>query len=120
MLNQQLKIMENLNFINILLAILGMVIHVCFKVIHTTSKSKQPFSLIQYLGNKMNYVRAVLTIASVVALMITAHDVAKYVGLLLPDGQVPSRLIFLVIGYFNHSIIRNALKMFKRRIDTAK
>jgi uncharacterized membrane protein len=108
--------MEKIQFTYLLLALLGAIIHKCFKVLKATKKAKEPFSFRVFLKDRMNYVRLLLTVASVLALMLMADDVSHIFGITLKDGSTAKSVTFFLIGYLNSSLIRNLLKVFKKRI----
>lgn len=106
--------MENLNLELMLLALLGMIIHILMKVVERKEKKANKFSLKVFFSDSMNWVRILLSISSVVALMIMSDDITDMMGITLSDGS-PARQIFAFgAGYLNHSMIRNVLKVFKR------
>jgi hypothetical protein len=106
--------MENLNLELILLAVLGMIIHVLMKVSERADKKQNKFSLKVFFSDSMNWVRILLSLTSVLALMIMADDVADVMGITLSDGAPAKEIFAFGAGYLNHSLIRNLLKMFKK------
>lgn len=105
--------MENINAQYLLLAVLGMVIHILMKIAERGNKKSSPFSFKVFFADKMNWVRIILSIVSVLALMLMADDLIDTLGIQLSDGS-PARSIFsFLAGYLNHSLIRNILKRFK-------
>jgi hypothetical protein len=106
--------MENLTLEYILLALLGMVIHILMKVANRGDKKNNKFSLKTWVQDRMNWVRLVLAVSSTVALMIMADDLANMLGVTLSDGSPANSVFAFGAGYLNHSLIRNVLKVFKK------
>jgi hypothetical protein len=105
--------MEDLNLQYVLLAVLGMVIHILMKIGERGNKKGNPFSFKVFFADRMNWIRIALSITSVLALMLMAEDLTDTLGITLSDGS-PARSIFSFgAGYLNHSLIRNILKRFK-------
>jgi hypothetical protein len=59
-----------------------------------------------------------MSIISVVALLIMAEEITDLLGINLSDGSPAKKLFSFLIGYLNHSIIRNILKSFNSRIGS--
>lgn len=105
--------MEDLNLQYVLLALLGMVIHILMKIGERGNKKGNPFSFKVFFADRMNWIRIALSITSVLALMLMAEDLTDTLGITLSDGS-PARSIFSFgAGYLNHSLIRNILKRFE-------
>jgi len=105
--------MENLNLQYILLAILGMAIHILMKIAERGNKKSNPFSFKVFFNDKMNWVRMALSLTSVLALMLMAEDLTDTLGITLSDGSPAKTIFSFGAGYLNHSLIRNILKRFK-------
>lgn len=105
--------MENLNWEYILLAVLGMVIHILMKIAERGNKKSNPFSFKVFFADKMNWVRIALSLTSVFALMLMAEDLTDTLGIQLSDGSPAKSIFSFGAGYLNHSLIRNILKRFK-------
>ena len=106
--------MENLSFELLLLAFLGMVIHILMKVASRKDKKTNKISLKVWAQDKMNWIRLALSILSTLALMIMSPDVIDMFGIKLSDGSPAIKVFAFGAGYLNHSIIRNVLKAFKK------
>lgn len=106
--------MELLQVEYVLLAFLGMILHILMKVMEQMKKSKSKFSFKTFFTDSMNWVRIIMSIISIMALILMADDLSEIIGIQLKDGS-PARSIFAFgAGYLNHSMIRNVLKMFKK------
>ena len=106
--------MENLTLTNIALALLGMTIHILMKISERKNKTKKA-SLIEFLAEKMNWVRITLALLSTFAILLMAHDLGNIIGVTLDDGTVAMSVVSFLAGYSNHSLIRNVLKIFKKQ-----
>ena len=104
---------ENLHLEYLLLAFLGMIIHILMKVAERKEKVNNPFSLKVFFADKMNLVRILLSLTSVLALMLMADDLTDTLGITLSDGSPAKTIFSFGAGYLNHSLIRNILKRFK-------
>lgn len=104
--------MENLSFEYLLLAFMGMLIHVLMKVYERNDKSK-PFSLKVFFKDSMNWIRIGLVVCSVIALMLMAEDLTDILGIKLTDNSPAKSVFSFLAGFMNHSLIRNILKRFK-------
>ena len=105
--------MENFNYEYLVLALLGLLIHILMKIAAKTSK-KNKFSLKVYFADRMNFVRIAVSILSIVALLMMALDLSDMMKITLSDGSPAITVFAFLTGYFNHSLIYNVLKMFKR------
>jgi hypothetical protein len=108
--------MENimgLSFDSLLLAFLGVFIHVLMKIQNRKDKTEK-FSFVTFFGNSMNWVRIMLTLASVIALLLMADDLSALLGVKLEDGTTAYSFFAFGAGYMNHSLILNVLKLFKK------
>lgn len=106
--------MENLNFELLLLAFLGMVIHIFMKIANRKDKKTNKFSFKVWFSDRMNWVRLILSIASTIALLIMSPDLIDMFGIELSDGSPAIKVFAFGAGYLNHSLIRNVLKVFKK------
>ena len=61
--------MENLNLECIILALLGVIIHIAMKVVNRTNQTEK-FSLKVWCADKLNIVRVLLAVASTIAILI--------------------------------------------------
>ena len=111
--------MDTLTIKYIVLALLGMALHILMKVIERKDKS-QKFSFKTFFSDKMNWVRIILVIISTATLMLMADDLTDMFGIQLADGSPAKSVFSFGAGYLNHSLIRNILKTFQKRagLDT--
>lgn len=105
--------MANIEMKFILLAMLGMVIHVLMKLVNRTNKT-QPISLSYYLRNPKTWLRGTLTILSIVAILYMSDDIGNMLGITLRDGSPAKSVMAFFGGYLNHSLIRNLLKVVQK------
>ena len=105
--------MQDLNLQYVLLAVLGMVIHILMKIGERGNKKGNPFSFKVFFADRMNWIRIALSITSVLALMLMAEDLTDTLGITLSDGSPAKSIFSFGAGYLNHSLIRNILKRFK-------
>jgi len=108
--------MDNLNLEMILLALLGLTTHVCATVINR-KKSHGKISLKAFFSDGMNWVRIVMSIASLVALLIMADDLVDFLGVKLSDDSIARKMFAFAAGHAPHAFIRYVLKVFKNRIN---
>ena len=106
--------MENLNLTLLGLALLGLFIHVLMKIVNRSNKKTTKFSFKVFFSDSMNWVRIVLSIASIFALLLMSEEIGNMIGITLTDGSPAPKVFAFGAGYFNHSIIRNVLKSFKK------
>ena len=112
--------LEKIQFSYVLIAMLGMLIHKLQMVIEKSKNTRGfQFSIVQFFTDKMNWIRIVLSTAVVFALMLVADDAGQILGITLKDGSTAKTFMYLLIGYFNVSLFRTILKIFKKRIDSA-
>ncbi len=105
--------MINIELQSVLLAVLGMLVHILMHIIQRKNKHL-PTSIKYFLAEKINWIRIVLALISTFALLLMADDVANILGINLTDGSSAKSVFAFLCGYMNHSIIRNLLKMFKK------
>jgi len=106
--------MEHLSLEYILLAVLGMTIHILMKISERKNKSEK-FSFKVFFADRMNWVRIALSLTSVLALMLMAEDLTNTLGITLTDGSPAKSIFSFGAGYLNHSLIRNILKNFENK-----
>tara|TARA_R110002020_G_scaffold309888_3_gene525780 strand:- start:2856 stop:3185 length:330 start_codon:yes stop_codon:yes gene_type:complete len=109
--------MDTLTIKYIVLATLGMLLHIIMKIQNRTKKEK--FSIKVFFSDKMNWVRIVLAVISTVALLLMSDDLTNMFGITLDDGSPAKSLFAFGAGYLNHSLVRNILKVFKKKVDSA-
>jgi hypothetical protein len=105
--------MSNFTFEYILLAILGMFIHVLMSIVQRRNKFTS-ISIKIFLADYMNWIRVLLSLTSTFVLLLMADDVSKYLGVTIDNGASARSLFAFLSGYLNHSIIKNILKVFKK------
>lgn len=108
--------MEYLNLQTILLAISGMVIHVLMFVL-SKCKGKNKFQLSVWLQDSMNWIRIILSLVSTFVLFLMLDNVATMLNVSVEGHDSLLNIVAFAIGYFNHSLIKNILKLFKGAID---
>lgn len=106
--------MENLEWQYIVLAVLGMIMHVLMKVSERQNKKTNKFSFKVFFSDSMNWVRIGLSLTSMVAILFMADDISDMLGIQLSDGSPARGILAFAAGYLNHSLIRNVLKVFKK------
>lgn len=106
--------MEGINSQYLLLAFLGMVIHVLMKILNRDKKDNK-FSLKVFFKDSMNWVRIGLTICSIIAILLMKDDIADIMGITLSDNSPAKSILAFGAGYVPHSILRNVLKLFEKK-----
>jgi hypothetical protein len=92
---------------------LGVLIHILIHVLNRKNKNI-PFSFSYFITDNDNWIRIILSALSIFALLLMSESLSEIFGVTLRDGS-PARDVFaFMIGYFNHSLIRNVLKIFKK------
>jgi len=105
--------MEDFKLEYVLLAVLGMAVHIIMTVLQRKNK-KEPISISYFFSDFYNWLKIIVVLISIVALFLMADDVANILGITLSDGS-PARSVFsFLIGYLNHSLIKNVLKIVKK------
>ena len=105
--------MENLIFENILLAFLGMSIHILIEILDRRNKAI-PISLSYFLSDIQNYLKIALCIVSIITLLICADELADIMGVTLKDGTGATKVFSFLTGYFNHHFVRYVIKIFRK------
>lgn len=106
--------MQNLTTENLVLAFLGMLIHVLFKISGRSGKKQQRFQFKIYFTDAMNWVRILLSISSAIALLIMSDTLCDLFNITLKNGTKAYQLYAFTAGYLNHSLIGNVIKVFNR------
>jgi hypothetical protein len=106
---------ENLQAQYVILAVLGMVIHILAKVYNRKDQSAKP-SLVHFFSSRNNWLRIALTVLSTLALLLMSDDICSMFGLKMEDGDSAKSIFAFTAGYLNHSVIRNVLNMGKRKL----
>lgn len=105
--------MENLTLENVLLAFCGIITHVLMMILDRRNKTI-PLSAGYFFCDINNYIRVALSFISVFALLLMSKDVMDTLGVVLKNGTGATKLYSFLAGYFNHSIIRYLVKVFKK------
>lgn len=105
--------MSNLTFEYILLAFLGMIIHIFIHILNRKNKSI-PLSFGYYLSDFDNWIRMILSILSIFALLIMSESLSDILGIKLSNGGSAKDVFAFITGYLNHSLIKNVLRIFKK------
>jgi hypothetical protein len=105
--------MSNLTMEYIILAFLGMIIHILIHVLNRKNKSI-PLSMGYYLSDINNWIRIILSVLSILALLIMSESLSDMFGIKLSNGSSARDICAFIIGYLNHSLIKNVLRIFKK------
>jgi hypothetical protein len=105
--------MSNLTLEYVLLAMLGMIIHVLIHILNRKNKSI-PLSFGFYLSDIDNWIRFMLSILSIFAILMMSESLSDVLGIKLEDGSNAKDVFAFVTGYLNHSLIKNILRIFKK------
>jgi len=105
--------MNNLKIEYLLLAFLGMLIHILMDVLNRKNKSI-PLSFSHFISDVDNWLRLVLSIASVFALLLMADSLSDIFGVKLSSGSSAKDVFVFIAGYLNHSLIKNILRIIKK------
>lgn len=110
--------MENLNILNIVLALLGVLIHILMKIADRNGKAEdnKKWSFKIWRNDRMNWVRLALSLCSIATLLLLADDLADMWGISLSDGSPAKGVLAFGAGYLNHSLIRNVMRSFKKGV----
>lgn len=98
----------------LLLAFLGMFIHILMKVLNRKDKTKK-LSFRVFFSNSNNWIRMILAILSTIAILMMSSDIGDIFHIKLSDGTTAKSVLAFMAGYLNHSIIRNILNIFERK-----
>ena len=105
--------MNNLKIEYLLLAFLGMLIHILIHILNRNNKSI-PLSLSHFVSDVDNWIRLVLSIASVFALLLMSDSLSDILGVKLSNGSSAKDVFIFTAGYLNHSLIKNILTIIKK------
>jgi hypothetical protein len=105
--------MSNLNFEYFLLAMLGMVIHILIHILNRKNKTI-PLSIGFFISDVENWIRLILSLLSIVALLMMSESLSDMLGIKLSNGSSAKDVFAFVTGYMNHSLIKNVLRIFKK------
>jgi|GEM_PF-3896733 len=95
---------------NIVLVVLGVLIHALILVQQRRSASK--ISIKYWLKN--NWVSSVMGLLSAIALLMMADDVISLMGIQAVDGGSFYKIYAFIVGYSGNSIIKHVIGMFGR------
>jgi lipopolysaccharide export LptBFGC system permease protein LptF len=105
--------MKNLEIEYILLAFLGVLIHILINVLNRKNKNI-PFSFSYFVTDVDNWIRMILSVLSILSLLLMSDSLSEIFGVTLSDGSPAKDVFAFITGYLNHSLIRNVLKIFKK------
>lgn len=105
--------MSNLTIEYILLAFLGMFIHILIHILNRKNKSI-PLSFSYYVSDIDNWIRLILSFVSIFALLIMSDSLSDMLGIKLSNGASAKDVFAFITGYLNHSLIKNVLRIFKK------
>jgi hypothetical protein len=105
--------LTNLTLEYILLAFLGMFIHILIHILNRKNKSI-PISFSYYVSDIDNWIRLILSITSIFALLLMSESLSNIFGIKLSDGSSAKDVFAFITGYLNHSIIKNVLRILKK------
>lgn len=105
--------MNNLTIEYILLAFLGMLIHIFIHILNRKNKSI-PLSFGYYVSDVDNWIRLILSILSIFALLIMSESLSDMLGITLSNGASAKDVFAFITGYLNHSLIKNVLRIVKK------
>jgi hypothetical protein len=106
--------MFGISKIYLILAFLGMFIHILMKVLNRKDKTKK-LSFKVFFSNSSNWIRMILAVVSTIAILLMSSDIADILNIKLSDGSPGKSLLAFMAGYLNHSIIRNLLSTFEKK-----
>jgi len=106
---------DNLEPKFLLLALIGMVMHVLMKIINRKDKTKK-LSFKVFFSDTMNWVRIGLAVCSTIAILLMAEDLGDMMGITLSTGAPAKSVLAFAAGYLNHSLIRNILKAVENKV----
>ena len=105
--------LTNLTLEYILLAFLGMFIHILIHILNRKNKSI-PITLGYFVSDIDNWIRLILSITSIIALLMMSESLSNIFGIKLSDGSSAKDVFAFITGYLNHSIIKNVLRILKK------
>jgi hypothetical protein len=105
--------MGNLTIEYLLLAFLGMFIHILIHILNRKNKSI-PLSFGYYVSDVDNWIRLILSITSIFALLLMSESLSNILGITLSNGASAKDVFAFITGYMNHSLIKNVLRIIKK------
>jgi hypothetical protein len=67
-----------------------------------------------FISDIDNWIRLVLSITSIFALLIMSESLSDMFGIKLSNGSSAKDVFAFVTGYLNHSLIKNILRIVKK------
>lgn len=110
--------MEHLTGTMVALAISGLLMHMLMFVSSKT-KGGNKFSFKAWRKDSMNWIRLTISLISTFALLLMLDDVAALFGVSIEGHGGILKLVAFVSGYFNHSLIKNILRVFRKATKTS-
>ena len=86
-----------------------MFIHILIHILNRKNKSI-PLSFSYYVSDIDNWIRMILSILSIIALLIMSDSLSDMLGIKLSNGSSAKDVFAFITGYLNHSLIKNVLK----------
>ncbi len=105
--------MNNLTSEYFILAMLGMFIHILIHILNRKNKTI-PLSIGFFISDIENWIRLILSLLSIIALLMMSESLSDMLGIKLSDGSSAKDVFAFVTGYMNHSLIKNVLRIFKK------
>lgn len=105
--------MSNLTFEYVILAFLGMVIHILIHVLNRKNKTL-PLTFGYFISDIDNWIRMILSVLSIIALLMMSENLSNMLGITLNDGSSAKEVFAFLTGYMNHSLIKNVLRLLKK------
>jgi hypothetical protein len=105
--------MNNLTLEYIAIAFLGMFIHILIHILNRKNKSI-PLSFSYFFSDVDNWIRLMLSVSSIFALLIMSESLSDMFGIKLSDGASAKDVFAFITGYMNHSLIKNVLRILKK------
>lgn len=107
--------MDSLSLKYLILACLGMMLHVFIKI-YERKNQEVPFSFRIFFNDSINWVRIGIVLSSVFALMLMSSDIMDILGITLVSGAPAKSIFSFLAGYLNHSLIVHILNRFKSKV----
>ena len=111
--------MEYLNSTMIMLAVLGMLIHLLMFVASKTKGKNKP-QLSVWIQDSMNWIRLALAVISTLAILLMLDEIALMFGVTVEGHEGLLKVVAFAAGYLNHSLIKNILRVFKKVSSTSE
>jgi hypothetical protein len=90
-----------------------MIIHIFIHILNRKNKSI-PLSIGYYISDFDNWIRMILSVLSILALLIMSDSLSDILGVKLSNGASAKDVFAFITGYLNHSIIKNVLRIVKK------